>query len=188
MAGSRIDLLGPLERVVSVLPAGLHKTLAHSLSCHTPCNRHLVRRLQPTSDYIPQLEGFVPLLCRDANPRLPYSGGRDAAATAAGTGCGSSACASSAKGGGAGAAADPDTLSALRAACLRGLLEHLRFCARASYVSHHLDTLTYCVLDCMEHGELTPGAGELRRWGRRAAEAVLGSWECRQEVAWSKGS
>jgi hypothetical protein len=39
---------------------------------------------------------------------------------------------------------------ALRAACLRALLEHLRFCARLSYVSYHLHTITFSVLESVE--------------------------------------
>eukprot|EP00887_Chlorella_sp_A99_P006324 scaffold3.g6324.t1 len=101
-------------------------------------------RLQTTSDYVTQLEGFVALLCRDANPRLPFSGAGGAA---------------------------PEALAALRAACLRALLEHLRFCARASYVSHHLDALTYVVLDNIEHGELAARASDLEA-ARAAAQAA----------------
>ena len=102
-------------------------------------------RLQSTSDYVSQLEGFVALLCRDANPRLPFSGDR---------------------------APTPEQLAALRTSCLRALLEHLRFCARASYVSHHLDSITYAVLDNIEHAQLEAGPGDLASARQAAVEGL----------------
>lgn len=140
-------------------PAPAAHDLRHWPSCRPrsrsppllPSPRPLVR-VQATSDYVPQLEGFLPLLCRDANPRLPSLGDRR---------------------GGGGGGPEPAALVALRTACLRAVLEHLRFCARASYVSHHLDSLTYCVLDCMEQGAASgAGAADVRS-ARDAMEAGL---------------
>ncbi|KAI3435863.1 hypothetical protein D9Q98_001921 [Chlorella vulgaris] len=86
-------------------------------------------KCQQTSDYVPQLESFVPLLCQNAKPE---------AATASNA---TSAVAASEL---------ADHWAVLHASCLRALLEHLRFCARLSYVSYHLHTITFAVLACVD--------------------------------------
>jgi hypothetical protein len=95
--------------------------------------------LQQTSDYVPQLESFVPLLCQNAKPE---------AATASNA---TSAVAASEL---------ADHWAVLHASCLRALLEHLRFCARLSYVSYHLHTITFAVLACVDaSGQGAPQVG-----------------------------
>ena len=98
-------------------------------------------RQQHTSDYVPQLEAFVPLICRYSSPGVAADGGGGAG--------GSSAAA---------AVATAKDWDALRAASLRALLEHLRFCARLSYVSYHLHTITFAVLECVEAAGRGAGA------------------------------
>ncbi|KAL4418649.1 hypothetical protein ABPG77_011399 [Micractinium sp. CCAP 211/92] len=103
-------------------------------------------KCQFTSDYVPQLEAFVPLLCENALPRKPLT----SAAPAGSPGSGGSP----ARGGGKKAAAAAweaeEEWGLVRAGCLRALLEHLRFCARLSYVSYHLHTITFAVLACVD--------------------------------------
>lgn len=93
--------------------------------------------MQTSSDYVSQLEGFVLLLCADANPKVPFAGGTQPAPP-------------------------PEALAALQATCLRALLEHLRYCARLAYVSHHLDAITYCMLDNIEDAGAAQGQGQVR--------------------------
>jgi len=78
---------------------------------------------------------------------------------------------SSAAAAAAGAASEEEeeAWSALRAACLRALLEHLRFCARLSYVSYHLHTITFAVLECVESSgqgvpQVCSGGGVIGGW------------------------
>lgn len=107
---------------------------------------------------MPQLEAFVPLLCTNAKPQA-------AAATAGQPGSpaavGSPRRTRSASSALAAVVAEEEAWAQLRAACLRALLEHLRFCARLSYVSYHLHTITFAVLECVDASaqSLQVGAG-----------------------------
>ena len=127
------QLKNPSEAHSCSLPAGPY-LVAHSL---LGLSSSLVPSLwlQQTSDYVPQLEAFVPLLCANASPHVTVTAVGGAAA-------GSPAAAAAAVAG--------EQWGALRAACLRALLEHLRFCARLSYVSYHLHTVTFAVLESVE--------------------------------------
>lgn len=96
---------------------------------------------------MPQLEAFVPLLCTNAKPQAAAApagrpGSPSAAASPRRTRSASSALAA--------VVAEEEAWAQLRAACLRALLEHLRFCARLSYVSYHLHTITFAVLECVD--------------------------------------
>jgi hypothetical protein len=101
-------------------------------------------KCQQTSDYVPQLEAFVPLLCTNAKPQAAAgpAGAASAPASPRRTRSASSALAA--------VVAEEEAWAQLRAACLRALLEHLRFCARLSYVSYHLHTITFAVLECVD--------------------------------------
>lgn len=168
-----------------VCPGGTLQRHTASLTLPRP-STHPSNTLQHTSDYVPQLEAFVPLLCANAKPRvtaqhalsLPASGG------------GSPTKASlrqrrSASAGLAAEVAAAEAWDALRAACLRALLEHLRFCARLSYVSYHLHTITFAVLECVDASG--QGAPKVRGRARRAAAGVNCAWAA-SAVVWHAGS
>lgn len=88
----------------------------------------------------------MPLLCTNAKPQAASPAGQPgspaAAASPRRTRSASSALAA--------VVAEEEAWAQLRAACLRALLEHLRFCARLSYVSYHLHTITFAVLECVD--------------------------------------
>lgn len=108
-------------------------------------------RPQHTSDYVPQLEAFVPLLCANAKPHATVQ--RLLSLPAAEGGSPTKGGPKQRRSASAGMAAEMEEAEAwngLRASCLRALLEHLRFCARLSYVSYHLHTITFAVLECVE--------------------------------------
>lgn len=118
--------------------------------------------LQFTSDYVPQLEAFVPLLCENALPRKPLT----SAAPAGSPGSGGSPARGSGKKAAAAAWEAEEEWGLVRAGCLRALLEHLRFCARLSYVSYHLHTITFAVLACVDaSGHGAPQARGQRLFG-----------------------
>lgn len=96
---------------------------------------------------MPQLEAFVPLLCENALPRKPLV---TAAPAGAAGGGGSPARSSGGSKAAAAAWEAEEEWGLVRAGCLRALLEHLRFCARLSYVSYHLHTITFAVLACVD--------------------------------------
>lgn len=149
--------------------------------------------LQFTSDYVPQLEAFVPLLCENALPRKPLVAA--AAVRSSGAG-GSPARSSSSKAAAAAAAAweAEEEWSQVRAGCLRALLEHLRFCARLSYVSYHLHTITFAVLACVDVSGHGAPQVRVRAWvlparlGSRSehAESSVAAHACSR--AWQAGS
>lgn len=149
--------------------------------------------LQFTSDYVPQLEAFVPLLCENALPRKPLVAA--AAVRSSGAG-GSPARSSSSKAAAAAAAAweAEEEWSQVRAGCLRALLEHLRFCARLSYVSYHLHTITFAVLACVDASGHGAPQVRVRAWvlpagrGSRSehAESSVAAHACSR--AWQAGS
>jgi len=98
-------------------------------------------KLQHTSDWLGPLEGFVPLLCRDASPTSPPP----------------SSSSSSQQQQQQKKKHSPDGVdnydeqcAHLQAACLRALLEHLRYCRRIEYVSHQLTPIMFAVLETME--------------------------------------
>lgn len=102
----------------------------------------------------------MPLLCANANPKVPYQGGP---------------------------APRPDDRSLLQAACLRALLEHLRFCARLAYVSHHLDAVTYCVLDTIDFAGAPEGGGSGGGQVRGRPGRVSGAEaQSREEPGWDE--
>lgn len=81
---------------------------------------------QVSAEYITQLEAFVPVLCAKATAFLSRSPSAPKDAD------------------------EEHGASAVAATSLRLLLEHLRLCLRISYVSRHLDSITYAVLGIIE--------------------------------------
>ncbi|KAL4458469.1 hypothetical protein ABPG75_013334 [Micractinium tetrahymenae] len=141
-------------------------------------------KCQSTSDYVPQLEAFVPLLCENALPRKPLV---TAAAVGSPGSVGSLARVSSKAAAAAAAAWEAeDEWSLVRAGCLRALLEHLRFCARLSYVSYHLHTITFAVLACVDASGR--GAPQGRYMSPRAALQSFGEHELARLNTISRGS
>lgn len=125
---------------------------------------------------MPQLEAFVPLLCTNAKPHVttarllsaPTSTSDSPASRARTRHTHSDASAAAAQ------MAAMEAWDALRAACLRALLEHLRFCARLSYVSYHLHTITFAVLECVDASG--QGAPQVRVGGGGGGQKGTQAW------------
>jgi hypothetical protein len=102
---------------------------------------------QETAEFIGTFETFVPLLCSKAYSSTytgtsvtTKSGSRgvlDTTSTAAVTAVPTTD-------------GERDPANLIASLSLQALLEHLRLCFRLSYVSFHLDTITYAVLNIME--------------------------------------
>ena len=113
----------------------------------------------------------MPLLCANAKPHVGAAPATPGASPGASPGGRKARAPSRTPSALAAEAAEAEQWAQLRAACLRALLEHLRFCARLSYVSYHLHTITFTVLECVDaSGHAAP---QVSCPGRADAQGVL---------------
>jgi len=108
---------------------------------------------QETAEFINTFETFVPLLCSKAySSTHPNTSATTKKGRRGGGGVQDSATTTTAAAVTAVPTADGerDPANLIASLSLQALLEHLRLCFRLSYVSFHLDSITYAVLSIME--------------------------------------